>query len=224
MRDAARVTRVKICGTAREEDLALACEAGADYVGFIFAESPRRVEPEQVAAWIRARAAAPAERRPRYVGVFVNASMDELTRAARIASLELLQLHGDEDAAYCADAARIAPVIKAVRLSDADSLSALDEYDSCYAVLIEPYHPMKRGGAGVSLDLHLAMLAARRRAVFLAGGLVPDTVGAAVRAVRPAAVDVVSGVEAAPGRKDRDLVMRFVREARSAAAAAGSAS
>jgi phosphoribosylanthranilate isomerase len=218
------VTRVKICGTAREEDFALACEAGADYVGFIFAESPRRVEPEQVAAWIRARTTPRAERRPRYVGVFVNAPISDLARAARVASLEFLQLHGDEDAAYCADAARIAPVIKAVRLTSGESLSALDEYASCHAVLVEPHHPQKRGGAGVPLDLHLAMLASRRSAVFLAGGLTPDTVGAAVRAVRPAAVDVVSGVEAAPGRKDRDLVMRFVREARAAAAAASAAS
>ncbi len=214
--------RVKICGIAHVEDLAVVCEAGADYAGFVFAESPRRVEPEHVAAWretLEARAHTAASR-PLFAGVFVNASIAELTRAARTASLDILQLHGDETPAFCAEAGRIAPVVKTLRLSGPGSLGALDDYAGCHALLIEPYHPDKRGGAGVALDLELARNAVRDRRVFLAGGLTPETVGEAVRVVRPTAVDVSSGVESAPGRKDRDRVMRFVEAARIASGVA----
>jgi len=216
------VIGVKICGIAHVEDLALAGEAGADYAGFVFAESPRRVEPEHVAAWcetLGARGRA-AVRRPRFVGVFVNASAAELAHAARTARLDLLQLHGDETPAFCAEAGRIAPVIKTLRLSGPGSLGALDDYAGCHALLIEPYHPEKRGGAGVPLDLDLARRAAHGRRVFLAGGLTPESVGEAVRVVQPMAVDVSSGVESAPGRKDRDRVMRFVEAARNASSGA----
>lgn len=213
---------VKICGIAHVEDLALVGEAGADYAGFVFAESPRRVEPEHVAAWretLEARGRA-ASRRPLFVGVFVNATVADLARAARTAALDLLQLHGDETPAFCAEAGRIAPVIKTLRLSGPGSLGALDDYAACHALLIEPYHPDKRGGAGVPLALDLARRAVRDRRVFLAGGLTPETVGEAVRVAKPMAVDVSSGVESAPGHKDRDRVTRFVAAARAASSAA----
>jgi phosphoribosylanthranilate isomerase len=203
---------VKLCGTARAEDLRLACDLAADFVGFIFAESPRRARPSDVAAWKR-----DMPRLPRSVGVFVNASLAEIEEAVRVAVLDLVQLHGDETPEFSREAADIAPVVKAVRLAGPDSLAAIDRYAACHAILIEPEHPTLRGGAGAPLDLHVAMLAARRHRVFLAGGLRPDTVGDAVRAARPFAVDVASGVEAAPGRKDAALAARFVAAAREAA-------
>lgn len=207
--------RVKLCGTACAEDLELACELGVDYVGFIFAESPRRVTIEQVGAW-RADARRRGLSLPEFVGVFVNADLDELATAKRTAGLDRLQLHGDEPPSFCERAAAIAPIVKAVHLSGPESLPRLDDYASCWAALVEPRHPSKRGGAGVALALALAAGAARERRVFLAGGLRPDTVAEAVRAVRPFAVDVVSGVEARPGEKQRSLVERFVSEARAA--------
>lgn len=208
-----RPVKVKLCGTARPEDLRLACDLAADYVGFIFwSESPRRARPADVAAWKRDM----PRPLPRAVGVFVDATLAEIEAAAGVAGLDLLQLHGDEGPEFCRAAARVAPVVKALRLAGPESLEAIDAYAECHAVLVEPAHPTKRGGAGVPLDLHVAMLAARRHRVFLAGGLRPDSVSDAVRAVRPYAVDVVSGVEAAPGRKDPALAARFVAAARAA--------
>ncbi len=207
--------QVKLCGTARVEDLRLACDLAADFVGFIFAESPRRARPADVAAWKRDM----PRPLPRTVGVFVDATLAEIEAAAGVAGLDLLQLHGDESPEFCRAAARVAPIVKALRLAGPESLAAIDGYAECHAILVEPAHPTKRGGAGVPLDLHVAMLAARRHRVFLAGGLRPDSVSDAVRAVRPFAVDVVSGVEAAPGRKDPALAARFVAAVREAARA-----
>jgi phosphoribosylanthranilate isomerase len=212
--------RVKLCGTARAEDLELAFELAVDYVGFIFAESPRRAEPEAVGAWRRALGAADRAARPRFVGVFVNAGLDEMARARDAAELDLLQLHGDESPEICRAAARIAPVVKAVRLATLDpaAVAALDAYAACEALLVEAAHPALRGGTGRALDLDVARRAAEGRRVLLAGGLRPETVGDAVRAVRPFGVDVASGVESAPGRRDRAKAEAFVAAARGAIA------
>jgi phosphoribosylanthranilate isomerase len=218
--------RVKLCGTARAEDLALACELRVEYVGFVFWEgSPRRATPDAVGAWRRALGIAAPPRAggdvlPRFVGVFVNASLDDMARARDAAGLDLLQLHGDETPDACAAASRIAPVIKAVRLGAqaAAAPATLDALDACAALLVEAAHPPLRGGTGRSLDLEIARRAAAGRRVFLAGGLRPDTVADAVRAVRPYAVDVASGVEAAPGRRDRAKAEAFVVAARGAVA------
>lgn len=204
--------RVKLCGTARVEDLRLAQALDVDYVGFIFAESPRRVLPEDVAAW-RREVAAPI---PAAVGVFMDAPLAEIERAARTASLDYIQLHGDESPDFCKEASKIAPVIKAVCVDTFQSLAVIDVYRACHAVLIEPFRPGRRGGTVVPLDLTLASHASRRFPIFLAGGLRPDTVAEAVRAVRPFAVDVASGVESEPGRKDPDRARRFVEAARTA--------
>jgi len=205
---------VKLCGTARSDDLLLACRLGTDYVGFIFAESPRRVRPEDVAAWRRGI----SEPFPSAVGVFVDATLAEIESAVKVAGLDYIQLHGDESPEFCAVASAIAPVIKAVPLDGPRALATLQAYGACFAVLVEPRHPTKRGGTGVALDLDLARLAAGESRIFLAGGLRPDTVAEAVRAVRPYAVDVVSGVESEPGRKDPALARRFVTAAREAVA------
>ncbi len=216
---AAPVVLVKLCGTARAEDLDIAYELSVDLVGFVFFDgSPRRANAIDVGAWRRAHGGARTAG-PRFAGVFVNAALDEIARARDAADLDLIQLHGDETPEFCRAVARIAPVVKAIRLAGPESLAALDAFDRCHAILVEPAGTGARGGAGVPLDLHVAALAARRGRVLLAGGLRPETVAAAIRAVRPYAVDVASGVESAPGRRDRTMAAAFVAAARGAIAA-----
>ena len=200
--------KVKICGITNLADGMAAAEAGADALGFVFYEhSPRFIALEAAAAIIR-------ELPPFIIkaGVFVNAPEDAVLRAVRECNLNLLQFHGDESPEFCMQFGLMS--MKAFRIRDASSLSALRNYPT-EAWLLDAYNPDKLGGTGKSFNWDLALEAQSwGRPIFLAGGLTPDNVGEAVRRARPYAVDVSSGVEAAPGRKDYAKVRAFIQAAK----------
>ena len=202
--------KVKICGITNLADGIAAAEAGADVLGFVFCEqSPRCVSIEAAAAIIRALPPFIVK-----VGVFVNAPGDSVVRAIRECGLNLLQFHGDEAPEYCLQFGLMS--MKAFRIRDAASLQALRNY-ATDAWLLDAYNPDKLGGTGETFNWDLALEARTwGRPIFLAGGLTPENVAEAVRRAQPYAVDVSSGVEAAPGRKDHAKVRAFIAAARSA--------
>ncbi len=201
-------TLVKICGITNEADALAATEAGADALGLMFYEpSPRNVSLK-VAAEI-ARQLPPFMIK---VGVFVNAPEDLVLRAIGECGLNIVQFHGDETPDYC----QLFPVmtIKAFRIRDAESLKSLPDYQTD-AWLLDAYVADKLGGTGAKFNWDLAVDAQKLgRPIFLAGGLTPENVADAVRQVRPYAVDVSSGVEASPGKKDHEKVRAFIQEAK----------
>jgi phosphoribosylanthranilate isomerase len=202
---------VKICGITNLADGQAAAEAGADALGFVFCEqSPRWVSIEAAARIIRDVQPFVIK-----VGVFVNAPEDLVARAARECSLNLLQFHGDESPEYCLQFGLMS--MKAFRIRDAASLEAVPAYHTD-AWLLDAYNPTKAGGTGETFNWDLALQARRwGRPIFLAGGLTPENVTEAVRQARPYAVDVSSGVEAAPGRKDHAKVRAFIQAAKAVA-------
>jgi phosphoribosylanthranilate isomerase len=212
--------RVKICGITSAEDARLAAEAGADAIGINFYEaSPRACSP----AAARAIAAAlPAE--VCKVGVFVNASIESIRAIAQDIGLDLVQLHGDEPPEFLARL-RPLPILRAARITD--DLTPVEAYlAECHRLLAVPrmllvdrLHESAFGGTGEKADWS-AISAQRSKLqgmpLVLAGGLKPDNVANAIRAVRPWGVDTSSGVEQSPGRKSPELVREFVREAKAA--------
>jgi phosphoribosylanthranilate isomerase len=201
--------RVKICGITRLEDALAAAELGADALGLnLWPGSSRAVRPE-VAREI-------ARRLPPFVtavGVFVNQPREELLRLARAAGVAALQLHGDEAPEDCRDLGL--PVIKAFRVARPEDLVPIARYPDVAAVLLDS-RSERFGGSGRTFDWELGGRAAGPRPLILAGGLGPENVAAAVRAVRPYAVDTASGVESSPGVKDRERMARFIRAAKEA--------
>ena len=210
---------VKICGNRTVDDLVAAAEAGADLLGIIFADAWRRVPvdaAQEMVAELRRRIDSP----PLIVGVFVDQPLNEVTAISDAVGLDMVQLHGDEGPDYWEQLQR--PLIVGYRitpgtlLSDAEAdLSSTMDYAAAHdsLVLIEPHVRGQLGGAGVGLDLSLAAQLARHHAFLLAGGLDPDNVAQAIRAVHPLGVDVSSGVES-DRRKDYRKVGRFIHEAR----------
>ena len=201
---------VKICGITSPADALAATGAGADALGLVFYEKSPRHVPLKTAAEI-------ARQLPPFVikvGVFVNPPEDLVTRAIGECGLNILQFHGDESPEYC----RLFPVmtIKAFRIKDAGSLKPLADYKTD-AWLLDAHAPDQLGGTGAVFNWDLAVEAQKLgRPVFLAGGLTPENVADAIRRVRPYAVDVSSGVEASPGKKDHAKVRAFVKAAKSA--------
>jgi len=205
-------TRIKICGITREDDLAAAVAAGADALGFVFyAPSPRYVTPQR-AAQLTSRVPAFVTR----VGLFVNEPAEKVREILAQVPLDLLQFHGDEDAAYCAAFGR--PWIKAARVKAGFDLL---EYASAYADapgvcgLLLDAHVEGYGGGGQSFDWSL-IPQSLPLPVILSGGLHPGNVAEAVRRVRPWAVDVSSGVESARGIKDAQKIVEFIAGVRDA--------
>lgn len=188
-------TRVKICGITRAEDAGLAAAAGADAIGFVFwPNSPRAVTPAQAAAiWTAGALLA-------RVGVFVNESPAAVREIVRDARLTGVQLHGDEKVEEYLSCG--APLIKAVSLSDAASVSAAAALPASVTVMVDASDHVRRGGTGQLANWAHAAELARARPIILAGGLTSVNVSDAIRRVRPWAIDVSSGVEASPGVKD----------------------
>jgi phosphoribosylanthranilate isomerase len=203
-------TKVKICGITSLQDGLTAADAGADALGFVFYEpSPRFVGIKAATAIIR--------QLPQFVlkvGVFVNAPQDLVMRAIGDCGLNVLQFHGDEPPEYCVQFGLMS--VKAFRIKDGTSLFELEKYPTD-AWLLDAFTAESPGGSGQTFNWELAVEAKRwGRPIFLAGGLTPENVGAAVRQVQPFAVDVSSGVEAAPGKKDPSKVREFIRAAKEA--------
>jgi phosphoribosylanthranilate isomerase len=203
-------TRVKICGITNSADALVAKEMGVDAVGFVFSEQSPRGVTIPVAAEI-------SRQLPRFIiraGVFVNAPADFVSRAIARCCLSLLQFHGDEPPEYCTQFGPMS--MKAFRIRGAETLNELSKYKTD-AWLLDAYSPEIRGGTGEKFDWDLAARAQEfGRPIFLAGGLTPENVAEAVRKVRPFGVDVSSGVEAAPGKKDHEKMRDFIRAAKTA--------
>ena len=202
--------KIKICGLTRVEEALAAAEAGADAIGLMFYEpSPRCVDLETAAAI--AAALPPFVSR---VGVFVDPEEGRVREVLERCRIDRLQFHGEESPEFCRQFGL--PVIKAVRVRDESALAELAAYDR-EAWLLDSYVKGVPGGTGEVFNWDLAVRAvALGRPVLLAGGLTPDNAAEAVRQVRPYGLDVSSGVEAAPGRKDADKVRAFIRAARGA--------
>jgi phosphoribosylanthranilate isomerase len=200
--------RIKICGVTNEEDARAATDLGADALGFnLWPGSKRYLDLDRAFSWIRGL--PPLVTR---VAVLVNASLDEARQIAAHPAIDVVQFHGDEDEGYCAQfAAGGRPFIKALRIRSSASLDNLDRF-STPSILLDADAGAAYGGTGRQLDPMLAAEAARRfpgAKILLAGGLKPENVAEAVRVAQPYAVDVASGVEAAPGRKDLEKMARF---------------
>jgi phosphoribosylanthranilate isomerase len=200
--------KVKICGITNAPDALAAVEAGTDALGFMFYEpSPRHVSVQEAAAIVR--------QLPPFiikVGVFVDASEDLVLRAIGECGLNTLQFHGHETPEYCEQFGLL--TMKAFRIRDAESLKTLRNYPTD-AWLLDAFVADKLGGTGEKFNWDLAIEAKKLgRPIFLAGGLTPENVADAVKKVQPYGVDVSSGVEAEPGKKDHDKVRAFIKAAK----------
>ena len=205
------MVKVKICGITNRDDAEVAVAAGADALGFVmYKQSPRWVEPAVARAII---AELPPFVLP--IGVFVNEEAGIVRRLVDECGFALAQLHGDETALYCQQLGR--PALKALRLKDRGAFLALAEFQGragARGFLIDAFSDQAYGGTGQTVDWTLAAEVARAVPVLLAGGLTPSNVAEAVRLVRPYGVDVSSGVELSPGKKDSKKVSAFIEAAR----------
>jgi phosphoribosylanthranilate isomerase len=207
------VTRVKICGVSDPADARRVADLGAWALGMIFWPESVRACSIEAAETIGAE----LRRRLELVGVFVNAPLDEVAATADRCNLTLIQLHGDEGPAYCREVARRtgAKVMKAVRVRDAAHVHDLQRFHTDLH-LLDAYSPRTPGGTGETFDWQLARAHPRTPPVVLSGGLDADNVQAAIETARPFAVDVASGTEAAPGRKDPAKLSAFVQAVKTA--------
>jgi phosphoribosylanthranilate isomerase len=202
-------TRVKICGITNLADAQVAVEAGADALGFNFYEKSPRFVSMRTAAEI-SRSLPPYTLR---VGVFVNPSEQLVRKAMGDCGLNLLQFHGDESPEFCTQFGLMS--MKAFRVRDAGTLEGLAKYQTD-AWLLDAYASDLFGGTGEKFNWDLARDVQKLgKPVFLAGGLTPENVADAIRQVQPFGVDVSSGVESSPGRKDHDKVRAFIKSAKS---------
>jgi len=200
--------RIKICGITNVEDALLACELGADALGFVFAPSPRQVTPDAAAAII-------CELPPFVTTVGLVVDQDPSPLLDRC-PLDVIQFHGSESPETVARAGRRA--VKAFRVRDAADLEALAHFDTVAAYLLDAYVPGIAGGTGQRFPWQLAVEAKRfGKPVIVAGGLTPENVRLCIETTRPYGVDVSSGVEAVPGRKDPGKLRTFMAAARCAA-------
>lgn len=197
-------TKIKICGITNLPDAQLAMELGADALGFIFyPKSPRYIKVGDAANICNALPPFVTK-----VGVFVDELEYEIEKAVGECLLNALQFHGEEPPGFCVKFA--AKSIKAIRMRDEDSLRAAAEYD-VDALLLDTYTDTERGGTGRTFDWSLAIKAKEiGTPIILSGGLTTVNVQEAIRKVRPYAVDVSSGVEREPGKKDPEKLRRFI--------------
>jgi phosphoribosylanthranilate isomerase len=210
------IPKIKFCGITTLEDAERAVAAGAWAIGLIFwPGSPRRCASDDAA-----EIAAAVKRRAEVVGVFANATLEEVTGTADAVGLTILQLHGDEGPSFCAEAARRTgcKVIKAARVHSGAEIQALGPFHTDYH-LLDSYVPGQPGGTGEAFEWELTRTHHGSVPVILSGGLTPGNVAEAIAVAHPFAVDVASGVELSPGRKDPEKLLAFAEAVRSTAAA-----
>ena len=197
-------TRIKVCGLTRAEDVAYAVEAGVDAVGVVFAPSPRRLDIGTAAQILEGVPSHVAR-----VGVFVDALIDPINVATERCTLTLVQLSGHEQPELCLQTH--VPCIKTIGVGDDfDWQTARPFRGKAAAILLDTSAAGKAGGTGQTFDWSVVAPLPEGVLVFVAGGLNPENVGDCIRALRPYAVDVSSGVESAPGIKDHDKIRQFV--------------
>jgi phosphoribosylanthranilate isomerase len=203
---------VKICGITNWPDAKAACDAGANMIGLNFYEKSLRRVSTVEAATMRGKLPAGVGS----VGVFVNAKPSDIVSLHAFVRFNSAQLHGDEPPGVVSEISRTVPVIKAFRVAADFPVATLDKYHDAFAFLLDGSRGGQFGGTGTGADWNVARRAVAAHRIILAGGLTPENVGAAIRAVRPYAVDVASGVEAKPGKKDHVKLKEFIDAVRRA--------
>ena len=203
------IPRIKICGITREADAQFAAGLGVDALGFVLAESPRRVESDTVQEISRGLPPFVST-----VGVFVDMDIEALRDIATACKLDWLQLHGKESPDYCR--ALDFRLLKAIRVKDSQSIETMAAYKGCVSgFVLDTYVKGQPGGTGNTFDWTLVKEAKKHGPIILAGGLTPAAVKEAIEATGPYGVDVSSGVESAPGIKDHEKMRCFVEAVRS---------
>jgi phosphoribosylanthranilate isomerase len=204
--------RVKICGITNLADAKAAVEAGANSLGFNFYEKSLRRVVTADAAQIRSKLPEGIEA----VGVFVNAKPADINSLRAFVRFDAAQLHGDENPNIVSRVASSLPVIKAFRVDSNFSMSTFDQFPDAFAFLLDGARAGQYGGTGQTTDWDFARRATTNRRIILSGGLKIENVAEALRIVRPYAVDVASGIEIKPGKKDHTKMKEFIEEVRRA--------
>lgn len=203
------MTKIKICGLTRTEDIDVVNEFMPDYVGFVFAKSRRQISTE-LAKELKRRL------RPeiKAVGVFVNEKAEKIAEIANQGIIDLIQIHGDEDAAYCRQLRNLtqAPIIKAVRVKCEDDLAGIEEFD-CDYYLFDTLSSKQYGGTGKAFDHSILYNKGIKKPFFVAGGLNQDNVAAVIEVIKPFGVDTSGGVET-DGIKDANKIKEFIKQGR----------
>ena len=204
------MTQIKICGITNKEDALFAVECGATALGFIFySPSPRYIKPVDAKKIIVALPAKLVK-----VGVFVNEKTEEIKRVIEYCALDMIQLHGDETPEYCRQFP--APmIIKSLELNNDDDVSRTLNYDVT-AILVDARHAGLYGGTGKKSNWDLARSIRNKKPLILSGGLNAENVTEALKIVNPAALDINSGVEASPGKKDHKKLAKIFNIIRTA--------
>lgn len=210
--------RIKICGITQPDQGVAIAQLGATALGFICAtKSPRFVTPEQIRAVVASLPlTATGHLTVDRIGVFVNANLTTIEQTVKIGHLNGVQLHGDESPAFCDTVRQALPqieLIKAFRIRSSEDLSAIADYEPVIdALLLDAYHPHLFGGTGNTLDWQALQTFQPSRPWFLAGGLRPDNIQAALLQLSPNGIDLSSGVERAPGDKDLEKVAHLFEQ------------
>jgi len=203
------VTRIKICGITNKIDAVNAAKLGVDMLGFVFYKKSKR--------YVNAATAEDVinELPPRIgkAGIFVDEAKEDVIKIAEDAGLDMLQFHGEETPEYCGYFKNRFKVIKAFRLKDRNDLKVINDYDANF-YLLDTYKTDSIGGTGETFDWKILKDFEILRPVILSGGLTPANVSAAIKEIAPYAVDVSTGVEASPGKKDLTLMKKFVENVR----------
>ncbi len=200
-----RLVKVKICGLKREEDILYVNELKPDYVGFVFAQSKRQVDKYRAKELIK-----DLDKNIKKVGVFLNAPAKEVKEISEYCNLDIIQLHGDEDPIYCKSFSK--EVWKGFRIKDKDSLKELVNYNT-YGFLLDTFKKGAYGGTGEIFNWDIVSDISKDKFVILAGGLNPENIQQAIKAVKPTVVDVSSGVEIT-GLKDYKKIRKFIENVR----------
>ena len=203
------MTKIKICGLTRTEDIETVNEFLPDYIGFVFAKSRRQDSAEQAKELKnKLRPAIKA------VGVFVNEKPENIAEIANQGIIDLIQIHGDEDAAYCAQLRKLtqAPIIKVVRVEREDDFAGIEEFD-CDYYLFDTLSSKEYGGTGKAFDHSLLYNKEIKKPFFVAGGLNQDNVAAVIEVIKPFGVDTSGGVET-DGIKDANKIKEFIKQGR----------
>ncbi|MFH1046599.1 MAG: phosphoribosylanthranilate isomerase [Candidatus Omnitrophota bacterium] len=202
------MAKIKICGITNKEDAAWVANLAADYLGIVFAKDSKRNVSEKTALEIVQAVPAYLEK----VGLFVNEDPKVVLKILSLCKLNVLQFHGEESPEYCQQFKGQAQIIKAFRIKDASTLEQMPRYDVDF-YLLDAYVEGEQGGTGATFNWDLALKAKELgKPIFLAGGLTVENVAEAIKKVQPYAVDVSSGVEASPRRKDIGLMQQFIQK------------
>ena len=206
------MVKVKICGITNLEDALCAQSAGADFLGFVFAESPRRISPENAK-----RVIEKLSEDIKIVALFVNEKTEIVDNIINtLGRIDILQFHGDETPEYCMQFKPL-KIIKAIRVKNEESIKQIQDFNAVDYILLDAYSDKAYGGTGKGFDLDLALKAKEfGLPLFLSGGLNPENVRNAVSSVNPFCLDVSSGVEKSPGQKDHALIKQFLKVIRNA--------